>query len=57
MSKKQILQRIDLIEKQLTILTLYKKEFLEHLGRQGVENFVNNRLDELSKLYKLIDNE
>ena len=57
MSKKQILQRIDLIEKQLTILTLYKKEFLERLGRQGVENSVNNRLDELSKLYKLIDNE
>jgi hypothetical protein len=57
MNRKKILQRIDLLEKQLTILMLYEQEFMKKLGSKGIEDFINLRLEELSNLYKLINNE
>lgn len=52
MTEKDILQQIDLIKKQLTLLNLYPKEFEEALGAAGVEEFVNERLDRLIRLQK-----
>ena len=52
MTEKEILQQIDLIKKQLTLLNLYPNEFEQKLGAAGVEGFVNQRLDRLLHLQK-----
>ena len=55
MTEKELLQQIDLIKKQLTLLNLYPKEFERELGAAGIEEFVNERLDRLISLQKELD--
>ena len=57
MTEKEIRQRIDLLEKQLTLLHLYPEHFEEQLGKQGVQEFIDSRLDQLLELSKLLKNE
>ncbi len=57
MTEKEIKQRIDLLEKQLTLLHLYPEHFEEQLGKEGVQAFIDSRLDGLLELSKLLDNE
>lgn len=57
MTEKEIRQRIDLLEKQLTLLHLYPEHFEEQLGKQGVQEFIDSRLDQLLELSKLLNNE
>lgn len=47
---KKILQQIDLIKKQLTLLNLYPKELEEELEAAGIEKFVSEHLDRLIPL-------
>lgn len=55
MTEKEILQQIDLIRKQLTLLNLYPTEFENELGAKGVELFINERLDKLIYLQKKLE--
>ena len=55
MSEKEIIQQIDLIKKQLTLMNMYPKDFEETLGAAGIEEFVNERLDKLIFLQKQLE--
>ncbi|MFK7946033.1 MAG: hypothetical protein AB8G11_00470 [Saprospiraceae bacterium] len=57
MNKRDAKLRLKLIKQQLTIFTLYEEEFKQKLGTQGVEDFVNSRLDEIRKLLKILKDE
>ena len=57
MTKKEIYQRIDVIQKQLTLIHLYYEDFEEELGKSGVQTYIDKCLDELLELYKLKDDE
>ena len=57
MTEKEIYQKINLIHQQLTLINKYHHHFEERLGKEGLEEYINSRLDELSKMYKLINNE
>ena len=47
MRKKDIENRIKLIEDRLTLATtVLEEEFLEKLGKKGLENFINESLEE-----------
>ena len=55
MRKKDLENRLKLIKDQLTLVTqIHQEEFLEKWGVKGVENFVNERLDEYLRLTKLL---
>ena len=56
MTEKQIRQRIKVIKDQLTLATQYKEDFLERLGYQGYEDFVNSCLEELKELLEILKN-
>ena len=43
---KEARQRLDTIEKQLTLTVIYEKDFLEKLGYKGLEELRNKILDE-----------
>lgn len=55
MQENEIIQQIDLIKKQLTLLHLYPKYFEKELGIIGVEQFINERLDRLIYLQKELE--
>ena len=57
MTKKEIYQRIDVIQKQLTLIHLYYEDFEKELGKSGVQTYIDKCLDELLELYKLKDDE
>lgn len=55
MSEKDIINRIEMIENQMTLVTqLRKEEFLKIWGHKGIEEFVNERLDEYLRLTQLL---
>ena len=54
MNKRDAKLRLKLIKEQLTLFTLYEDKFIEKLGTQGAEDFVNSRLEEIRKLLKLL---
>jgi len=56
LTKKEILQRRKILEQQLTIINHYPEEFLERLGAKGLEHFINEIVDELNYLSKLLKN-
>lgn len=53
MSKKERNQRIESLKQQLTLMTLYREEFEEKLGKKGTQELIDSILDELSYLKKL----
>ena len=55
MLEKELLQQIDLIKKQLTLMNIYPEEFEKVLGAAGVEQFVNERLDRLIYLQNKLE--
>lgn len=57
MTIKEIYQRIDVIQKQLTLIHEYYEHFEERLGKKGVQEYIDKCLDELVELYKLKENE
>lgn len=48
MTDKERKQRIKLLKDQLTLINRYTEEFLQRLGKKGVEHFVNEILDEIN---------
>lgn len=50
MTKKQIQDRLNILEQQLTLINLYTDHFLERLGKKGLEHFINEILDEMNYL-------
>ena len=40
--------RIKLLKDQLTLINRYTDEFLERLGKKGLEHFINDILDEIN---------
>ena len=50
---KHIEQRINLLEQQLDIINLYNDSFIERLGKEGIIEYVDAILDELSMLLKM----
>ena len=44
----------DMLNSQIRV---HEQEFMKKLGSKGIEDFINLRLEELSNLYKLINNE
>lgn len=57
MNKKDAKLRLKLIKQQLKLFTLYENEFVEKLGTEAAENFVNGRLEEIRKIIKILKNE
>ncbi|MFK7983235.1 MAG: hypothetical protein AB8G86_24860 [Saprospiraceae bacterium] len=53
MTEKEIKQRQRNLEQQLTLINLYTEEFLERLGKKGLEHYVNEILDEINYLRAL----
>ncbi len=53
MTSKEIKQRQKILEQQLTLINLYTEEFLERLGRKGLEHYINEILDEMNYLKEL----
>ncbi len=53
MTNKQIEKRLKILEQQLTLINLYTEDFLDRLGRKGLEHFINEILDEMNYLREL----
>ncbi len=41
MTSKEIKQRQKILEQQLTLINFYTEEFLERLGKKGLEHYIN----------------
>ena len=52
MSDKEKLQRIVVLKHQLTLINLYPKEFEKILGAGGVDDLVDDILDEMNRYLK-----
>ena len=48
MKDKQRQKRIKVLKDQLTLVNLYPEHFLERLGKRGLEQYVNEILDEMN---------
>lgn len=57
MTRKERLQRISILKQQLTLIQLLADEFEEKLGKKGVQDRIDEILDELSYHLKIIDTE
>lgn len=53
MTKKEIRQRQKVLKQQLILINLYTEEFLERLGKKGLEHYIDEILDEMNYLDKL----
>lgn len=53
MTEKQIKQRQKILEQQLILIHHYQEEFLERLGKKGLEHYINEILDEINYLREL----
>ena len=53
MTKKERKLRIESLKKQLQLITLYKEEFDEKLGKRGTQELIDAILDEISYLRKI----
>lgn len=53
MTKREIELRQKLLRQQLTLINLYTREFLERLGKRGLEHYIDEILDEMNYLDKL----
>jgi len=47
MTNRQRKQRIKVLKDQLALINLYTDDFLERLGKRGLEQYVNEILDEI----------
>jgi len=56
LTRREILQRRRLLEQQLTLINRYPEEFIERLGASGLEQFINEILDEMNYLKELLNN-
>ena len=57
MTRKERLQRISILKQQLTLIQLLADEFEEKLGKKGVQERIDEILDELSHHFKMLDAE
>ena len=57
MTRKERLQRVNILKQQLTLIQLLEDEFEEKLGKQGVRERIDEILDELSYHLKILDTE
>ena len=57
MTRKERLQRVNILKQQLTLIQLLADEFEEKLGKQGVRERIDEILDELSYHLKILDAE
>ena len=57
MTRKERLQRVNILKQQLTLIQLLANEFEEKLGKQGVRERIDEILDELSYHLKILDAE
>ncbi len=57
MTRKERLQRVNILKQQLTLIQLLEDEFEEKLGKQGVRERIDEILDELSYHLKILDAE
>ena len=53
MTKKEIAQRQKLLKQQLKLINLYTDDFLERLGKKGLERYIDEILDEMNYLNQL----
>ena len=57
MTRKEAQLRLNLVKQQLTLINLYKSDFENRLGKKGVEDLINSRLDEFIALTKFLKDE
>jgi hypothetical protein len=57
MTRKERLQRVNILKQQLTLIQLLAYEFEEKLGKQGVKDRIDEILDELSYHLKILNAE
>lgn len=57
MTRKERLQRVNILKQQLTLIQLLADEFEEKLGKQGVKDRIDEILDELSYHLKILNAE
>lgn len=54
MRRKDLQKREKLLFKQLEVMNLLKEEFYDKLGKAGYEERINNILDEINLVRKLL---
>ena len=52
LTTKEVDQRLRLLKQQLTLSVLYEANFIENIGKRGLENMRNDILDEINFLRK-----
>ncbi|MEM6320632.1 MAG: hypothetical protein AAF960_23385 [Bacteroidota bacterium] len=52
MTKRDIELRQEVLKQQLTLINLYSDDFLERLGKKGLEHYIDEILDEMNYLDK-----
>ena len=53
MTKREIKQRQKILKQQLILINLYVDDFLERLGKKGLEHYIDEISDEMNYLDKL----
>ena len=53
-SRKDLENRSKMLFKQLEVMNLLKEEFLEKLGKQGYEQRIDDILDDILQIKKLL---
>ena len=54
MTEEEIEWEINKIEQQLKVIINYPEDWLERFGKKGFQEEIDNRLERLKKLYKLL---
>lgn len=55
MTKKQLKNRLKNLFQQLELINKYPDSFLENIGKRGMENAIDNILDEINEINNALE--
>ena len=55
MTKKQLKNRLKILFQQLELMNLYPDNFQDNLGKRGIQNYIDDILDEINEISDLLE--
>ena len=55
MTKKQLKNRLKILFQQLELMNIYPDNFQDKLGKRGIQNYIDDILDEINEINDLLD--
>lgn len=54
MTKRQLKNRLKVLFQQLELMNRYPESFLENIGKRGIENTIDDILDEINEINRAL---